>query len=603
MARISEASKQAVLDRLDAVAVVQDYFRLEKKGGRYWGLCPFHHEKTPSFTVDPDRKLYYCFGCHKGGSVIDFVKEMEKLNFGEVMEQLAKRFGVEIVYEGGNYERDDGKARRLEDMTELYRRVAVSFHHLLMEKPEGEPAKRYVLNRGISIETINRFRLGYSPTDRSWLFRFLSGKGGFSEEFLAASGLFSVKYPKSAFFSNRLMFPITDRQGRTVAFGGRALSADDERKYINSAESELFKKGRNLFALDLALNEIRSSKTAILAEGYMDVLALHQAGAANAVAPLGTAFTGDQARLLKRWADKIILMLDADEAGQTAAVKAILTCRENGLDCFIALPPRDGGETPKDPAEILQKNGAGALQNAVKSSILDFDYLLSRSKSLAEDTGDASKAAAFLFPYLAALDSEVLRDSRIGILADEYGVERRAVWDDYSRFVRSEGGFSVPAGKAAPEEVTKDEPPRMNGELYLLTAVFLHPGFYRELRSKLSVDDLEDRYARELFIVLEEWYRNSGAAESSPKNAVEEGVELFSALKDGGLKNFVMRQGMEGAFTSPERIVADAIARIRGRALQRRRAEIVRELRSPAIDSIRQADLLAEKLHIDSELT
>ena len=301
MARITEASKQAVLNRLDAVAVMEDYLRLEKKSGRYWGLCPFHHEKTSSFTVDPDRKLYYCFGCHKGGDIISFIMEMDKLSYAETLERLARRFGIELAYEGGgDYRRDTGAEQHLEALAELYRRVAASFHHLLMEKPEGEAAKHYILDRGIHIETIKDFRLGYSPQDRSWLFGFLSKKGGFSQEFLAASGLFSKKYPKSAFFSGRLMFPITDRQGRTVAFGGRILSGDGP-KYINSVETELFKKGRNLFALDCALPGIRSSKTAVLAEGYMDVLALHQAGVRNTVAPLGTAFTDEQARLLKCW--------------------------------------------------------------------------------------------------------------------------------------------------------------------------------------------------------------------------------------------------------------------------------------------------------------
>jgi DNA primase len=399
------------------------------------------------------------------------------------------------------------------------------------------------------------------------------------------------------------MFPISDRQGRTVAFGGRSLSADEERKYVNSPESDLFKKGRNLFALDLALSEIRSGKIAVIAEGYMDALALHQAGVINAVAPLGTAFTDDQARLLKRWADKIILMLDADEAGRQAAVKAILTCRANGMECFVALPPGNGQKTPKDPAEILQKNGAGALQNAVECSILDFEYLLSRSRPLAEETGDKSKAAAFLFPYFMALDSEIKRDSYMTLAADELGIERRAIGDDYNRFTRPDNRFFSPVGESALEKVSKDDSPRMNGELYLLTAVFLHPSFYKELRSKLLIDNIEDRHARELFIILEEWYRNSGTADFSPANAAEESRKLFSALKNGGLKDFLMRQGAEGAFTNPGRIVSDGITRVKNRTLQRRRAEIVRDLRRPGIDSVRQADLLAEKLHIDSQLT
>jgi DNA primase len=589
MARITEASKQAVLDRLDAVSVVEGYLRLEKKSGRYWGLCPFHHEKTPSFTVDPERKLYYCFGCHKGGTIVDFIMEMDKLSYVETLETLAKRFGVELVYEAGAWAPDTERQSRLEALAELYRRVTLSFHHLLMKKSEGEQAKNYVLGRGMTADTIDRFRLGYSPADRAWLFHFLSEKGGFSEEFLASSGLFSSKYPKSAFFSNRLMFPINDRQGRTVAFGGRLLTGDGP-KYINSTESELFKKGQNLFALDLALPEIRSGKSAVIAEGYMDVLALHQAGIRSAVAPLGTALTDDQARLLKRWADTVILMLDADEAGQNAMHKAILTCRKNGLVCSVAV---FSGMEAKDPAEILHKYGADALQNVVKSGILDFDYLLSRSRALADNK---SRAAAFLFPYFAVLDSEVSRDSCIGALADEIGVDRRAVQDDYYRYV-SGSNRAEKAGPGAPEK--GDNPPRMNGELYLLTAVFLHPRFYKEFRAKFSIEELEDPHARELFIVLEEWFRNSENGVDTP----ERYQELFSRVTDRGLRDFLMRQGASGAFNNPERIVTDGIDRIKSKILERRRAEIVRQLRSPGIDGLRQGDLLAEKIHIDSELT
>ncbi|MDR2786135.1 MAG: DNA primase, partial [Treponema sp.] len=351
--RIAPSSIQEVNDRVDAIAVVGEYVRLEKRSGRYWGCCPFHQEKTPSFTVDPDRKMYYCFGCHQGGNIIKFVMEMDKASFPEAVELLAKKAGVELVYEGGNdYEgqRDTHK----DDLYVLYDKLAGSFHYLLMEKPEYNHAKRYILERGITEEMLDRFRLGYAPGDRSWLFRFLSKKS-YSPELLAISGLFYPDYPQSAFFHNRLMFPIADRQGKTVAFGGRLLSGDGP-KYINSRESDIYRKGATLFAIDLAMSEIRRTKTAYLAEGYMDVIALHQAGITNAVAPLGTAFTDDQARLLKRWAERICLVFDADGAGQTAAVKAILSCRKNSLDCSVVVPGRqlpgngEDGAPLKDPA-------------------------------------------------------------------------------------------------------------------------------------------------------------------------------------------------------------------------------------------------------------
>ncbi|MDR1929422.1 MAG: DNA primase [Treponema sp.] len=579
MARFTEASKQAVIDRMDAVAVVEGYIRLEKKSGRYWGLCPFHHEKTPSFTVDPDRKLYYCFGCHKGGTIIDFIMEMDKLKFNEAVETLAKRFGVELSYEGGQTFEDSGKKDRIDALAELYRRVSVSFHHLLTEKSDGKRALQYIMERGFTIGTIDRFRLGYAPSDRSWLFRFLTKKGGFSEDFLASSGLFSPKYPRAAFFSGRVMFPIADKGGRTVAFGGRILEGEGP-KYINSSESELFKKGMNLFALDLAIPEIRRTKTVYLAEGYMDVLALHQAGITNAVAPLGTAFTDDQAKLLKRWADRVCLMLDSDTAGQTAAVKAVLCCRKNGLDCAVV--PLSG-EKNKDPADILQKNGPEALQKAAECCINDFTYLVSRSRAFT----DKSKAVAFLFPYISVLDSEVARDDCIRIMADEFGVDHQAVLDDYRREER--GGFKA-AVQEKPEKTL-----RTNSELLLLAAVFTHPELFKELRTKLSVEDLDDPHAKELYIILEERFRNDMEGLSGDP-------AFLNGIEEGELRDFIIRQNASGAFSKSGKILEDGIARVKARVLERRRKEIIRFLHTPDSTGMRQEDLLAEKIHIDAEL-
>jgi len=595
MSRFTDASKQAVIDSIDAIAVVEDYLRLEKKSGRYWGLCPFHHEKTPSFTVDPEKKTYYCFGCHQGGSVVNFVMEMEKISFPEAIEGFSKRFGIPLSYEnGGGGEKQDGKA---EELAELYRRVAASFHHILLKTNEGERAKQYFVNRGISAETMERFNLGFAPADRYWLHRFLSNKG-FSPDFLASSGLFSLRYPQSAFFSNRLMFPISDKNGRIVAFGGRILEGEGP-KYINSPDSELFKKGRTLFALDLALPEIRRTKEVYLAEGYMDIIALHQGGITNSIAPLGTSFTDDQAKLLKRWAENVSLMLDNDEAGQNAAYKAILCCRKNGLSCTVVETMalfKGETEKPKDPAEILQKFGSEVLKKAVKCSILDLNFVISHSRVIKEKP----RSVAFLFPYLDALDSEVAKDGAVGAIADAFGIERRSVWEDYQR----QRGEVVRSGQ---EERTETIKPLQGGyELYLLGAVFVNPGLFKELRSGLAAEDLEDAGARELYIILEEWYRERG-------DLGERSEELLGRITDGNLRDFILRHEALGSFDNPAKLAGDGIKRIKIKGLEKKRREIIRELRNIASEASdygtsrtgvpRQADLLAEKIHIDAELT
>ena len=624
MAFIAKSTIQELNDRLDAVAVAEDYVRLEKRGGRYWGLCPFHHEKTPSFTVNDERKTYYCFGCHKGGSVIDFVMEMDKLTYPEAVKTLARKTGVRIVYEDGgegadrDWERENA---RKEELFELYRRTSVTFQHFLREKPEGKAALEYIGSRGISAAMIERFRLGYAPADRGFLYRFLAQKG-YSENFLDTSGLFSARYKGAPLFAGRLMFPIADRQGRTVAFGGRALpgavqsdgtTAPRETqppKYINSPELETYKKGQTLYAIDLALPAIRQTKTVYVAEGYMDLIALHQAGIENAVAPLGTAFTGDQAKLLRRWAEKAVLVFDTDEAGQNAAYKGIITCRKNGLSCALAAPDLDSAEF-KDPADILLKYGPEILKKNMQCCITDFEYLISRGGSLYDVSAPEGKkrALAVLFPYLEALDGETERDDCIGIAADAYRVDREAVFTDYKRWrAGGHAGEHTGAGeKSVPEEVSGKpaesvsvQQIRMNDELFLLTVVSVNQTLYPEFRKALRMREIEDPAAKELFIALEECFVND-----------ESGMDaLLSRISGSPLRNFIVERGTSPEFRGdskrdPRRLMEDGIRKIKVKEFRQRLAEIGAELRMRERSAAAGGDfeeLLAEKMFIDAEI-
>ena len=587
MNSISKSTIQAVNSTADALSVVGDFVRLEKKGGRYWGLCPFHNEKTPSFTVNPDQKRYYCFGCGKGGDLVDFLMEVEKLSFVEAVEHLARKAGIEIAYEGeGVRSVDDGKTERIKQLVELYDRVAGSFHHVLLHTEQGAYALDYLKSRMVSEVAAERFRLGYAPADRRWLHRFLSSKG-YSPAFLAESGLFSKNHAESAFFSDRLVFPIADRRSRTVAFGARLLRGEGP-KYLNSAESELFRKGENLFALDLAHQEIRQLKTAIVCEGYMDVIALHQAGIANAVAPLGTAFTEGQAGILKRWADRVLLAFDSDEAGRNAAVKGILTCRKLGLSCSIV--EIKGG---KDPADILKDAGPEALQNAMKYFINDFDYLVNRARELFDisDSEGKAKAVAFMFPYLETLDSAVSRDACAGALSDAFGVDRAAVANDYAG--RSEGRRETRPGAV----VHTGSAVRMNDELFLLLAVMANRDLYRKLRSCVSPEDIDDQRAKELFIVLEECFRTDSLDFDG----------LAARIVDDDLRAFVLEKGTSDEFSvNPDRLVSDGIVRIKRRKLERRRSDLLIRMRmakNGGKDAENLIDeLLSETMHIDEEL-
>jgi DNA primase len=607
--RIAKSSIQEVLDRIDAVAVVEDYVRLEKRGGRYWGRCPFHsggQEKTPSFKVDTDQKLYYCFGCHKGGGMIDFVMEMDKISYPEAIKNLARKFAVELVYEGGGAENNEdweAEQSRREQLHELYRRTALTFSHFLREKPEGKPALDYLLSRSISMEMIERFRLGYSPADRNWLYGFLQSKG-YSADFLDNSGLFSANYRGMAFFSDRLMFPIADRQGRITAFGGRALpgavqsDGKEPPKYINTREIEIYKKGQILYALDVALPEIRRTKTVYLAEGYMDVIALHQAGVTNAVAPCGTAFTGEQAKVLRHWADTAVLVFDSDEAGQKAAVKGIVTCRANGLACSVVVPgATDDGNELKDPAGILEEFGAGILNKSMKSVILDSRYLIARGKALYDTSTPQGRAGALatLFPYFNALDSETERSACIETAADEMRVDKAAALADYERWRRTN------APKNNDEEVPSTVSAiRMNDELFLLTVVSVNTDLYPEFRAFIERREIEieDPAAKELYVALEECFRNE---ESGPES-------LLSRIASPVVRNFIIERGISPEFRGgPRKLMEDGIRRVKGKKLYRRLSEIGAEMRLRERDSGGGAgsdfqDLITEKMYIDAEI-
>jgi len=606
MALISKSTIQEVNNRLDAISLVNDYVRLEKKGGRWWGRCPFHaggQEKTPSFKVDPDLKMYHCFGCGKGGSVVDFVMEMDKITFPEAIKNLARKYSIEIILEDGGTDVEQGRSNK-DELFELYRRTNVTFQHFLLEKPEGQAALKYIKDRGISDEMISLFKLGFSPGARDFLHKFLKQKG-YSDEFLEKSGLFSSRYKNITIFSGRLMFPISDRQGRIAAFGGRALpgviqsDGNAPPKYINSPETEIYKKGQTLYAIDLALPLIRETKTAYLAEGYMDVIALHQAGVTNAIAPLGTAFTDEQASFLHRWAEKAVLVFDTDEAGEKAAYKAIITCRKNGLSCALCKPQqalKDEGIQDanfKDPADILQKFGPNILKKIMNCTINDFEYLISRGKAQFSSEENKNRAAAFMFAYLDCLDSEVYRDDCISRIADALRIERSAVQKDYLEH-KSKGssGYNVQEKQA---DTLKDVPVRRNDELIMLAAAAVNMELYPQLRAAVEIKDIDDPAAKELFITLEECFSHD-----------ESGIDfLLARIKYEPLKKFIAASGTSGEFKDSCAIVEDGINKIRIKKLKKRLTEIgaqMREAERAQDDNLSLDDLLSEKKFIDSQI-
>lgn len=501
---VAKETIEAVHNQTDIISVVGEFTKLERRSGNdWWGCCPFHHEKTASFHVDGDKRFFYCFSCHESGDVISFVMKTQNLSYGEAIHQLAKKSGIEVKYQDGYKPQEQVYDKTKDEMIELYERTSSMFHYLLMESPQGKDCLEYITKRGLTKETLEKFRLGYSPADRNWLKKFLLGKN-FSNEFLSKSGLFSKNYPDIAFFSDRLMFPIFNRNGQCVAMGGRILHPKSEKdpKYLNSGDLIQYKKGETLYAFNFAKDAIRRNKKVIFCEGYMDCIAYHQAGIEYAVAPLGTALTEEQIKIVRGFADTILLSFDADGAGQNATMRAILMCRK--MDLEVRVIRLKGG---KDPAEILLNFGKENLTTQVNNSILDCDYLLNRLGDLypIETPEGKARAAQFFFPYVDALQSDIQKESSLELLGQTLNLRPEAVTRDFQN--RNQTRERETSGNR-PTNNQQDVNPKiqLNAETRGLLAVAANPEYFKVLRENFTENDFRDPSARYIYRILEECF-------------------------------------------------------------------------------------------------
>ncbi|HIY33493.1 MAG TPA: DNA primase [Candidatus Evtepia faecavium] len=415
--------RDELVARCDIVDVVSDYVTLTPKGGSYWGLCPFHGEKTPSFHVLPDRQLYHCFGCGKGGGVISFIMDVENLPFPDAVRLLAKRAGMEVPEEN----LDEGSRRKRGRLLELNKEAARFFHSQL-HSPQGAEGLAYLQKRGLTRGVMTRFGLGFAPDSWDSLLLAMTQKG-FSKGDLLAVGLV-VSNKKGGFydrFRNRVMFPIIDLRGDVIGFGGRVLG-DGTPKYLNSPDSPVFNKSRNLFALNLAKNTKQGHL--ILTEGYMDTISLHQAGFDCAVASLGTSLTGDHAKLLSRFAKEVILCYDGDTAGIRAADRAIPMLERTGLKVRVL---RVTGA--KDPDEYIKTYGREAFARLLDQSQNYVDYNLRQLQEQynLEEPMQRTEFARAGAELLSQLDSPVEREVYAGQLAQTSGVGKQAILQEIKR--------------------------------------------------------------------------------------------------------------------------------------------------------------------------
>ena len=430
-----------VLTRADIESVVGRYVLLKRSGGNLWGLCPFHSEKTASFSVNPAKGIYKCFGCGKGGNSINFIMEIEHLNYPEAIRHLGALYGVEIpeTTSSGNDVRKDEKNRVYDILKE-----AAKFYYKSFNDPDiGQPAREYASKRGLSKQTLDNFGIGYSPMSWNALYDLLKSKG-YKDEELTNSGIFkkSEKTGKPyELFRGRLMFPIFDSFGKIIAFGGRALG-DEKPKYINSPDSLVYDKRNHLYAMNFARKE--QSKQLIVVEGYMDAIAMHVAGFKNTVAALGTSFTDSQLKLCSRYAEEVVFFFDADNAGQNAALRAIKMMMEylkklTGINIRIKIAKVPDG---KDPDEYIKVNGADKFKDVVRNALYVEDYLLERAKNDNTDpeTGslDSGKYQQDILVYGSWMNDEIKMSKMAGVAGPVLGATQQAVLSQMKKYQQIE---------------------------------------------------------------------------------------------------------------------------------------------------------------------
>ena len=540
----SDEIVEEVRSRNDIVEVVSGYVRLQKKGGRHWGLCPFHNEKSASFSVNGDLQVYHCFGCGAGGNVYTFVMNYENYSFPEAVKMLAERAGVALPEESGSEgarQRESRRARLLE-----VNKAAAKFFYYQLRSPHGEIGYRYLKKRELSDETMHRFGLGFAGKNGAYLVQYLRERG-FEDELIQEAGLasHSEKYGLNSQFWNRVMYPIQDINNRVIGFGGRVMG-DGEPKYLNSPETPIFDKRRNLYGLNYA-RKARSGNI-ILCEGYMDVIAMHQEGFTQAVASLGTAFTAEQAALLRRYTETVLLAYDSDGAGVKAALRAIGILREAGLiGKVINMQPY------KDPDEFMKGLGREAFEERIRQAenSFFFEVRILQGQFDMDDPEEKTRFHREIAKKLCEFSEDVERDNYLQAVAEKYyiGIDNlRRLVSSYARgtglakpIYRPKSGIQK---KKGPEEGARQS------QRLLITWISTEPGLYGRIKKYISAADftveIYRRVAERLFSELEEGRANPAGIISMFEDSEEqkEAAALFSAM----LPQLDSRQEREKAF-------------------------------------------------------
>ena len=550
---IPESIISEIKYRNDIETAVSSYVNLKRRGKNLVGLCPFHSEKTPSFTVYPENGSFYCFGCGVGGDVFTFTGLIENLDYIEAVKLLAERSGVALPQDGY----DDSMQRLKNKIYDINRDTARFFHSFLMSEG-GKWALDYLLGRGLTLKTIKHFGLGAAPDSWDMLIKHLKEKG-YSQEDMLAAGVVGKSSRGTLYdrFRKRVMFPIINIRGNIIAFSGRAMPGEDKQggKYVNTSDTPVYKKSSNLFGMNFAKNVC--SERVILVEGNMDVISLHQAGFTNAVAPLGTAFTMEQANLLARYTKEIVLTLDADAAGQKAIKRASELLENTGLKTRVVVIP-DG----KDPDEFIKKNGPDRFQALLDGAVSDIEYkLLTAAKDIDLESEDGRlrylSAAAEI---VAGSDDVMTRDIYIGRLSERYGVSRTALNTKVEeirkkniRISKKKEISDIIRPKFTRDDINPERrrsPKAAAAEETLIAVLLKNPDFYKYAKEQLPPEKLITSLNRRIYEIILSSLEKGGSLD----------ISVFAErLLPAEIGYLVSLQNSEKAGKNPEIVLKDCI--------------------------------------------
>lgn len=552
---------EEVRSRNDIVDVISGYVRLQKKGSSYFGLCPFHNEKSPSFSVSREKQMYYCFGCGAGGNVYTFLMEYENFTFQEALKYLADRAGVKLPEPEYSREARE-KAGRKAVILEINKKAAM-YYYAQLKSPRGEKAYTYLTGRGLTDDTIKAFGLGYSSIYSDDLYRYIRNEG-YSEDMIRQAGLINTDEKKGVYdkFWNRVIFPIMDVNSRVIGFGGRVMG-DAKPKYLNSPETEVFDKSRNLYGL----NRARTSREPyfLLCEGYMDVISLHQAGFTNAVASLGTALTPGHASLIRRYVKEVYLTYDSDEAGTRAALRAVPILRDAGISAkVVRMDPY------KDPDEFIKNLGAEEYERRIRDArngfmfsleMLEKDYDMNSPEGKTEFFKEAARR-------LLEFEDELERGNYIEAVASAYRVSRESLEKLVAKSAVSAGmarPVSRPRSSGDREKGRQEEGGILTSQKALLTWMIENDGLFEKISRYIHPEDFTGEIYREVARLLYEQHENGRVNPAQILNHFTEEEEHRTAASLFNTKFRELRTKEE-----EEQALKDTILRVKSHSINER---------------------------------